>query len=1159
MYNKSQLSRDKKNAKKQPSMPNPFGKDVPYVKPIVSQEGFKQGPPPAGSKYRIMGEDESTTLYNPTPYTIPVEGPNGSKDILNPFDTTLRTYDEPYMDEYEEGGEYLELDEDQIAEYRAGGYIVEELPEEDNGGVYSQDIPYPPKHNPANSFAVNDPRSMQKGGSRQPIYVTDPRDPRLELYEDSSKLNAQYKKLELERKLMLANLMHYVDLHDSYGHSRIVKDDKSKKIPVNWDPFKYTPLQNSIEKANQFNTINKNIKPTNVGRMYAADKKGNVVKGIKSGIPLIVEYPVYKEPVQPIIYQKEPPVSLSFVPPTITDLEFELPVEAQSTNPDPWNDVEAPKKYPKAYLPNYRTGVWSATGRVNPEQKKRKARTINLEEEYGDKYKSFAEGGSIMDLDLTEEEIEEYRRGGYVVEELPTAQDGIKTLPEVTVTPGGYKGPTNLDPVLANALLNTPQVQQKIALAKGKGPTAQGAKAIKSSKRAQDRAKFDEQYYNQMQAKADWEKRSSGAAQPVDEVWQLPLGLRALGTIGAIDIPYLGASVGELGNLAAMGYGTTQLPGTAKSWYDYGKGDVSLREALGKTALNSLDFLGARTGYNTAKNLIGTERGLMSIGKGFKPAALTREEAMANLSNPELYNALDRRTELITRDPAYAFSKNAKELGLRGIGDNVDFRRSQKLVKAANDEVERLQKLYDKSGTSFMGKRINKDKALANELLNATSNKVKTNYEVDQFWKQRSADRLRLPINLKSTSKVGEGAFTEVYPTTFDKNTLVKIGNVPQWETPETMQHIVNVGKELNNPRLGLPSKTVNFGEPYRAWNTDTQSEIFKPSKLYAQIMPRVPGRPGIPFNPSQQAVEEYIDMIKELEKRNIHLDYINTQNTMYDDATDQFSIIDVNTTPDDMFFLENVNNVNNWENELRNVYKDAMRAPNPASKRFKAKSDEIIRTPLNFNEEFQDGGTSEPPVKTLPEVTVRPKTLGSIVDNRPEYTKGYYDPWGVSDNTLENVVEIFDPTGMTSWDDVVRAEREFGKDSWQANLERLGAMPLLGKAAKTLKGLRGVPMTAKQARNYKTTVKGLQGASRLGRGSDAYQAVDEFGTGGSYADNQMTHFQSGGNMDSGNNALELHMFYDKDVYKEDGGDVEYLTQKQIDELRAKGYHVVEE
>jgi hypothetical protein len=160
--------------------------------------------------------------------------------------------------------------------------------------------------------------------------------------------------------------------------------------------------------------------------------------------------------------------------------------------------------------------------------------------------------------------------------------------------------------------------------------------------------------------------------------------------------------------------------------------------------------------------------------------------------------------------------------------------------------------------------------------------------------------------------------------------------------------------------------------------------------------------------------------------------------------------------------------------------------------------------------------------IKNLPEVTVKPKTLGYITDKRPEYAKGYYDPWGVLDNTLENTVEIFDPTGVSSWDDVVRAEREFGKDSWQAYLERLGSMPLLGKAAKVLKGTK-VPMTARQARSYNTTINALQNASRLGRVSDAYQTWDE-------------------------------------GFKQYGGDYieTELNDKEIEEYRQGGFHVEE-
>lgn len=127
-----------------------------------------------------------------------------------------------------------------------------------------------------------------------------------------------------------------------------------------------------------------------------------------------------------------------------------------------------------------------------------------------------------------------------------------------------------------------------------------------------------------------------------------------------------------------------------------------------------------------------------------------------------------------------------------------------------------------------------------------------------------------------------------------------------------------------------------------------------------------------------------------------------------------------------------------------------------------------------------------------LPAVTVKPKSSGHIVDPRPEYSKGYYDPFGVPDNTLENIAEIFEPTGISSWDDIVRAEREYGKESWQANLERLGAVPLIGKVSKTLKGLKGVPMSTRQRNSFNTTLKTLQAAGLLGRGSDTYQAIEE-------------------------------------------------------------------
>ena len=173
------------------------------------------------------------------------------------------------------------------------------------------------------------------------------------------------------------------------------------------------------------NAMGKMVKvnyPTDVwDKVVTYDKKGKHVITIQ-----YYDIPKKQTPVKSS-KPKAPPVSLAFVPPSITDLEFESPVEpkVQQANPDPWNEVEPSKTYPKAYLPNYRTGVWSATGKVNPNQVANRFNTLDLQGE------TFAYGGdiSIPDLnqyedggeyDLTQEEIDDLIAQGYQVEDVDT-------------------------------------------------------------------------------------------------------------------------------------------------------------------------------------------------------------------------------------------------------------------------------------------------------------------------------------------------------------------------------------------------------------------------------------------------------------------------------------------------------------------------------------------------------------------------------------------------------------------------------------------------------------------------------------------------------------------------------------------------------------------
>lgn len=191
MYNKRVLTKavNELDTPKAPVRKNSNAKIVTNSTPIISSEGYKQGPPPEGTHYRILGNK----LYNPTPYPITAVSDNGITKTLQPYDET--NVDFPgasYVDEftakkggslpnipkkknskgysrsleatnklfaqnpltkkpksrkrkifdpnskyYQIGGEaaYIDLDltDEEIEVYRAGGYVVEELPKAQTG------------------------------------------------------------------------------------------------------------------------------------------------------------------------------------------------------------------------------------------------------------------------------------------------------------------------------------------------------------------------------------------------------------------------------------------------------------------------------------------------------------------------------------------------------------------------------------------------------------------------------------------------------------------------------------------------------------------------------------------------------------------------------------------------------------------------------------------------------------------------------------------------------------------------------------------------------------------------------------------------------------------------------------------------------------------
>ena len=84
----------------------------------------------------------------------------------------------------------------------------------------------------------------------------------------------------------------------------------------------------------------------------------------------------------------------------------------------------------------------------------------------------------------------------------------------------------------------------------------------------------------------------------------------------------------------------------------------------------------------------------------------------------------------------------------------------------------------------------------------------------------------------------------------------------------------------------------------------------------------------------------------------------------------------------------------------------------------------------------------------------------GPVNKNNPIQHKGVdinAKPWMKdNDSWFENIAEVIDPTGITSWDDVRRAGNNYGYDSPEAMIEMAGAVPLLGKIGKSGKIISG-------------------------------------------------------------------------------------------------------
>jgi len=241
-----------------------------------------------------------------------------------------------------------------------------------------------------------------------------------------------------------------------------------------------------------------------------------------------------------------------------------------------------------------------------------------------------------FELDLTPEEIEEYARGGFIIEDISVpslshAQEGgepkrkkhrfIKDTEEAKEFPADEWGQYIQEEPDVVVRPLTPEQQQE---------------------RNMEWARMEMARRNPHLYLPDGTLRPQ-AAQAADWVWQLgamgPAGLEAAGSLLAKQIPRIGITYGTALNTAAGIHGATQVPQRIQDWQDVAEGKKDWREATAESLMTGLELYG---GYDAAKTLLPQTYKINPwAGKLSEYNRVVGEDAILDLQNSGLVRAGD--------------------------------------------------------------------------------------------------------------------------------------------------------------------------------------------------------------------------------------------------------------------------------------------------------------------------------------------------------------------------------------------------------------------------------------------------------------------------------------------------------------------------------------
>lgn len=247
-------------------------------------------------------------------------------------------------------------------------------------------------------------------------------------------------------------------------------------------------------------------------------------------------------------------------------------------------------------------------------------------------------------------------------------------------------------------------------------------------------------------------------------------------------------------------------------------------------------------------------------------------------------------------------------------------------------------------------------------------------------------------------SRLGSGSFGKVYEFADDPSKVIKLGDPygNRW-TPELIESLKSVKQNAN---IAIPYEVQDF-------EVSSMYKNYQPKKKQVVIMPNLNKTSAQNLNLNKRdRYALFLKQARQLRDRGIALGVKNHENFKLNKDKGVFDIYDINPSDieNPVYYMQYIKD-RTKEKLLDNMlYKTGGSLTKYQNKEEKASK-------------YQNGGTKDKDT----------------------------DSW------VENIAEIIDPTGITSWDDVYRAYSDTGLSSDTA-WEVVGALPLVGKFGKVAK-----------------------------------------------------------------------------------------------------------